>query len=272
SMEKYLDERVNEIKRMVSEYIRGFYSSSHTDNAAFRLKKDHTERVAKEIISIAQSLQLDGENCILAEIIAYLHDIGRFRQFATYKTFVDKKSENHAEIGVREIKRNGFLKNLSAEWRTVAVNAVSIHNRAAIPENLDSKSLFFAKMLRDADKIDILHVVTSYYTGNNGVRNTALELDLPDTGSVSDDIYNDVMQRRVARSEKMRSLNDFKLLQMGWIFDLNFTRTFQIFKEREYLAKIYSVLPHTPKMQHLYNTVSTFLDRNSENEKLLQHL
>jgi len=40
-----------------------------------------------------------------AEVIAWLHDIGRFEQFDRYRTFADAESENHAQIALRVIEK-----------------------------------------------------------------------------------------------------------------------------------------------------------------------
>ena len=41
----------------------------------------------------------------------------------------------------------------------------------------------------------------------------------------------------------LKTLNDFKLLQIGWIYDVNFGRTFQIVRERGYLERIRESIP-----------------------------
>jgi hypothetical protein len=43
----------------------------------------------------------------------------------------------------------------------------------------------------------------------------------------------------------LKTVNDLKLLQVGWVFDLNFPRTYQIFQQRRYLEKLSEALPQT---------------------------
>ena len=55
-------------------------------------------QVCKEILNIGEQIELNNDELRLSEVIALFHDIGRFEQYAHYKTFVDRKSENHAEL------------------------------------------------------------------------------------------------------------------------------------------------------------------------------
>ena len=42
----------------------------------------------------------------IAEAVALLHDVGRFEQYKRYGTFNDRKSVNHAALGVEIMKKN----------------------------------------------------------------------------------------------------------------------------------------------------------------------
>jgi hypothetical protein len=54
---------------------------------------------------------------------------------------------------------------------------------------------------------------------------------------------------KVVRLEQARVLNDFKLLQISWVYDLNFTTTRQLLLEREYLTQLASTLPANNQIQ-----------------------
>jgi hypothetical protein len=48
----------------------------------------------------------------------------------------------------------------------------------------------------------------------------------------------ELMAGKSVKVESLKTLNDFKLLQMGWVYDINFPRTFQLIRERGYLKMI----------------------------------
>ena len=188
------EKHLSDLRDWFSRYVGRF----QTDDAEFRhaldLKKAHAARVCQEIVSLGAALGLNDNELRLAEIAALFHDVGRFEQFARYGTFVDYKSENHAHLGVDIIHRHGVLNRLDPEAREIVVKSIGYHNAAALPGSEKAACLFFARLLRDADKLDIWRVLTDYYRQKGGGRNGAIELDLPDTPGFSQSVYNDLMK------------------------------------------------------------------------------
>jgi len=223
------------------------------------LKKAHSERVRREIVELATELGLEERDLNLAEFMGLFHDIGRFEQIRTYGTFRDGVSEDHAALGVRVIREMGFADHLNEEDRDIFLTAIALHNRARLPEDLPERARFFSRLLRDADKLDIWKVVTDYYLIREEERNTAIELDLPDTPTVSEEVYRDILEKKVVDFHHMRNLNDFKLLQMGWVFDLNFPLSLRKVAERGYIEKIMAVLPELPEVKKIYEIISSHI-------------
>ena len=54
----------------------------------------------------------------------------------------------------------------------------------------------------------------------------------------------------------MKSLNDFKLLQLSWVFDLHFSETLRQAKKRGDLFAIARSLPDDPILRHAITVVS----------------
>jgi hypothetical protein len=130
-----------------------------------------------------------------------------------------------------------------------------------VPEDVGSKFLLVLRMLRDADKIDIWRVVTEYYHRRGSGRNHAVELDLPDTGDISDAVYEALMEGKSVKMADLRELNDFKLLQIGWVFDLNFKRSFEMVREKKYLEAIRDVLPRDDRrVREIFSKARGHLD------------
>ena len=147
--------------------------------------------------------------------------------------------------------------------QNLILRTISYHNRAALPEDETDTCLFFSRLLRDADKLDIWRVVTDYYNRNNRKRNGAIELGLPDTAGFSDEVYQDLINKRIVDIKHLQNLNDFKLLQMGWVFDINFEPTFRCIKSRRYVEMIGYVLPRSYKIQKIIDVIQLYLHRRS---------
>jgi len=258
---------IKKLKKWFTHYTQTFKYGSRELKDNTILKEEHTLQVCDEIIKLADQLGLNNNERRLAEIIALFHDIGRFEQFAQYKTFVDKQSENHAELGIKILKKYGVLDRFEDSTKSLIFRTIQYHNRALLPQEETETCLLFSKLLRDADKLDIWRVVTDYYHRENGKRNGAIELDLPDTPGISDGVYQDMIDKKIVKINHMKNLNDFKLLQVGWIFDINFTATFQAVRSRRYLEMILDVLPEPEKIDKIYSVVHSYLDERLQNSQ-----
>ena len=241
-------------------YVGTFTGKDGTNDGNILLKEDHTRRVRREIRAIGTALELSEDDLRLADVIALFHDIGRFEQYARYGTFVDRRSCDHAELGVSILEREGILDHCDASTGSLILRTIRYHNRATLPRGETERCLFFSRLLRDADKMDIWRVVTDYYHREEGTRNGALELDLPDSPGFSDDVYEDLINERIVDIRHVRSLNDFKLLQVGWVFDLNFDPTVRLLCARGYLDKIRDVLPASEKIDEIFSAIGSYID------------
>lgn len=252
------DELIKDLNYWFSNYVRTFKRDDGLQN--IELKQEHSKRVCREILSIGEQLGLNYNELRLAEIIALFHDIGRFEQYDRYKTFVDGKSVNHAELGVEILKRHGILNPLEEPTKDLIFRTIQYHNRAILPQEEKEICLFFAKLLRDADKIDIWRLVTDYYNSKDGNRNGAIELDLQETPGLSEAVYQDLMNRRIVDINHVKNINDFKLLQIGWIFDINFGPTLRTIRSRQYLEMIRNALPRTEQIDTIFSISQDYLE------------
>jgi len=250
------------LKQWFSRYVQSFYSPDPMVRKAIVLKEKHSLMVCKEIMNIGRMLDMNSGDLMLAEVMALFHDIGRFEQFTRYKTFVDRKSENHGELGVKVLKQEKILTALDEDTRELIMKAVSYHNRFSIPEDESTVCLYFSKLLRDADKLDIFNLVSTYYYVGNSERSAAVELDLPDIPEVSEEIMTSLNEGKKISVRQLRSLNDFKLLQLAWIYDINYRPTFRMIYERDYLRKIRDTLPKSEGIDFIYSRLMSYLRKN----------
>jgi hypothetical protein len=242
------------------KYINSFPVSDADMQHGFTLKKQHSLRVCKEIIHIGSGIGLDREELLLAESCALFHDIGRFEQYSRYKTFVDGKSENHADLAIKVLRENRILDVLDKTPRDIVIKAILYHNRLSIPEGEDGVITLFSRLLRDADKLDIFNLLTDYYRNGNSGRISAIELGLPDSREISGEVIECLMEGRLVESTLMKSLNDFKLLKLGWVFDINFTPSLEVIRDRKYLQIIREALPSSADVDKVYSRVSMVLE------------
>ena len=253
-------ELVKECRDWFDGYVRSFRSEDQDFQQNIDMKEKHTLRVCDEILSLGKELELNNGDLFLVEILALFHDVGRFEQYNRYRTFVDRDSEDHAALGVKILQEKKVLAGLDEPPRNLILRSISYHNRATLPREETEECLFFAKLLRDADKLDIWKVVTDYYHRKDRRRNVAIELGLPDTPGISQKVYESLMRKEIVDAGHLNNLNDFKLLQIGWLYSINFTPTFHCIKERKYLNIIRKYLPQTKTIDNIFSIVQLYLD------------
>lgn len=253
------EQLVDELKKWFAAYVQTFTSENREVQQNIDLKEEHTRRVCCEILHLGQQLGLNTSELRLAEITALFHDIGRFEQFARYGTFMDGKSVNHAQLGVKILQEKNVLARLDDSVRDLVLRTITYHNRASLPTEESATCLFFSKLLRDADKLDIWRVVTEYYQQQDETTNTGLELGLPDTPVCSDAVVQDILAGKLVDIKHLKNLNDFKLLQVSWVYDLNFIPTFQRLKEKGYLDMIRAALPETEEIDKIITNITSFV-------------
>ncbi|MFH2045184.1 MAG: HD domain-containing protein [Pseudomonadota bacterium] len=245
------------LKSWFAGYVSGFYKDDPEYNRPVSLKEHHTRRVCSNITMIGKELGLESQDLIIAEVIALLHDIGRFRQYELYNTFVDSISENHARLGLKQIGIHKVLSKFSKTDKRLIAKAIAYHNALSLPKE-DEKTLFFIKLIRDADKLDIWRVFADYYR-EKWPGNT-IALDLPDEPVCSKHIIDSFYKHAIIDMKDLKTLNDFKLLQIGWVFDINFIPSFKILKNNCYLEMIAKTLPANKEISELVKTAFDYVD------------
>ena len=210
-----------------------YVSQFNSNDSRIKLKMDHIKRVAMMSKKIAQNLHLDDEQVKLAELIGLFHDIGRFKQVELYNTMNDRTSVNHAELGVKVLFDENLIDkfNVEEKYKKIIKNAIINHNKNKINDDLGDEEILFAKIIRDADKLDIYYTICEY--------------DFPSIfwyqdfhcGPISDIIMSDFIKNNVVDYSNIKSNSDQILTFYAYIFDFNFDFSLIFLKEKKYLDK-----------------------------------
>lgn len=247
-----------------SSYCGSFYSANEEDQRNIILKEEHTHNVSGNIRLIASGLPLGTEETMLAEIVALFHDIGRFRQYREYRTFRDAVSVNHAVLGTVILAEEGILARLSPRERRLVLHAVKFHNVYALPDTGDRDESLFLKLVRDADKLDIWRIFAEYYEQPREQRASAAGLDLPEVPGYSREVLSDFFAKRVVSHSSLRTLDDFKLLQLSWIYDINFRASLGLLLERGFIDRITATLPRTDEVPKIQAFLREYIQKRLE--------
>lgn len=258
------DKDLISFKTWFSDYCRSFYSKNEEDNKNISLKECHTHNVCsniKRILTDTPDLEDKFNTALMAETIALFHDVGRFPQYAKYKTFRDLSSVDHGLLGAEVLMENKVLSNIPGAEQEIIIEAIRFHNAIEISGDRTAATLPFLKLVRDADKLDIWRVFLEYYDSNEETRASAVSLSLPDLPGYSKDILASLHTGKMLSYSEASTLNDFKLIQLLWVYDLNFSASLKILKERNYIKRLASKLPETDEIKQAVIYLEEYLDK-----------
>jgi hypothetical protein len=226
-----------------------------------KLKEEHTYKVCENIGIIGRDMNLGEKQLQVGEIMALFHDLGRFEQFRKYKTFNDRRSQNHAQLSVEILKQTGVLTRLPEEEQTAIYKAIYYHNLYKLPAEETALYLFYTKLLRDADKLDIWSTIIDYYGKRHLHPNPALELELPDTPEYSRECIDSIINNRCIDTSKIKTCNDMKFSLLSWVFDINFLPTYRYIQHYRYIDKIVELLPNKEEIRKIQNHINGYIKK-----------
>jgi putative nucleotidyltransferase with HDIG domain len=254
-------EQLGKLKAWFDDYAGRFYGDDEYLNANLKLKEEHSRRTCDEMMYLAEELGLDANQRRIAQVIALFHDIGRFEQFVKYRTYNDPRSVDHCLLGLEVLRETKVLEAIRDKERELVETAIEYHGCKELPAELEGEALLFAKLLRDADKLDVFYVVTNNYRQyRDNPENFPLEVELPDEPAYSPEVVEDVLRGRRTDYSRLRTLNDMKLLQLGWVYDVNFAATLKRIRQRRFLEELAGLLPETEDIKKAKEMVFEFVD------------
>ncbi|OHB55923.1 MAG: hypothetical protein A2173_05875 [Planctomycetes bacterium RBG_13_44_8b] len=255
-------QQLEQFKKWFYDYVAGFYGDDELTNDNIKLKEDHTRRMCADTLLIAEQLGLGEEQKILAEAISLFHDVGRFEQFGKYRSYNDVATENHGLLGLKVLAENKILDCLDAKEKEIIETAIRLHGTKELPDNLDSRTELFAKLIRDIDKLDIYYVmVTRFDDMRDNPEKYLATFGFAGTNEYSKHIVQAVFENRTIGYEELKTLNDMTIAMFGWIVDINFIPTLKEIKKRKLLERMAGFLPDTDDIRAVIRHIRNQLDK-----------
>ena len=254
-----------DIEKAYNEFDK-YVLQFNPNNKKIKLKIDHIKRVAKMSKKIAQELNLNDEQIKLSEIIGLFHDIGRFRQAQLYDTFNDRMSVNHAELSVEVLFDENVINNFNIEkkYENIIRLAVLNHNKNKIDDNLNNEELLFAKIIRDADKLDIYYTICEYDFSS------IFWYENFDSKEINSLIMDDFINHHFVNYSNIKTNSDQIPIFYAYIFDFNFDFSLKFLKEQKYLEKFthrvlstFSDLTVKKQVEELLKVCNTYISNNT---------
>lgn len=234
--------KYEKLKNWFEKYYKQFDEEKDIDvKNNLKLKYVHMHNVVKVMEYIINDMNFSEKEKDMLKIIALFHDIGRFNQVSKYKTYDDKKSEDHGDTGVIIVKEEKLLEDFDDDDKQIIYNAIKYHNKKQVPYNeLSSEEIKYIDLIRDADKSDIYRVLLDIYENNgiNIIENDGVNNKL----EITDIVYKHAIHERSLDYSELETINDRKILQFIWIYDITYNKTIEYILENKFLERIYNTV------------------------------
>ncbi|MGN0399298.1 MAG: HD domain-containing protein [Blautia sp.] len=244
-----------EFQKFLDEYDR--------EDEKVNLKIVHTEGVVKCADEIAVRMGVSEEDRALADMIALLHDIGRFEQLKLFDSF-QPDTMDHAAYGVQLLfGPKKMIRRFVQEdtWDEIIETAIAKHSDFRLKGIVDDRTLLHARLIRDADKLDNCRVKLEESI------EVLLGVGAEDAGKqeITEKIWDTCMKKSSILSADRVTAMDYWISYLAYFFDINFPATFSIIKEQDYVQKLINRIPYEnqdtgKKMKFLCDVLQEYIN------------
>ena len=214
-------------------------------------KYNHSYRVLHQCDEISYTLNLDEEDNYLTCLIGLLHDFGRFEQWTKYKSFDDLKTIDHGDLGEELLFKKGLIKNfkLDDEFYDIVSKAIKYHNKYELPDDLTVREKMHAKIVRDADKLDIIYVFST---------TRLIELK-EDDSEISEEVKKEFYLHEPVKRVNCKTVNDRIIFLLSFAFDLYYNYSRGLILDKGYYDKILEHIKDKEKFKPYFDEVEHYL-------------
>ena len=226
-----------------------------------KLKIVHTYGVVRCMNQITKKMGLSKEERKLAELIALLHDIGRFEQLKRFGSF-EPGLMDHAAYGAEILFEEGMIREFIEDSRydEIIRMAIEKHSAYKLIGISDPCALLHAKLIRDADKLDNCRVKLE------DAVETMLDVSAEEVGKqqISPEVLAQVYQKTSIDNKMRNTKMDYWVSYVAYFFDINFPETLEIIQEHQYVDRIIRRIPYSnidtaKKMRQIGDFVNEYI-------------
>ena len=209
----------------VLEQFKRFVQQFDGNDKQINLKISHSYHVADLAVKLGKRLELEKEEIMLAKVIGLLHDVGRFIQYQKAHSYCDLKTKiDHAAVGVDYLFKENHIEDFGIDKKYHQIIRIAIlnHNKLKIENGLKEKELFFSKLIRDIDKIDIFRVNAVYF-------------DFKYDSTLTKEVKKEFEEQELVNRSIIESKSDDIVSALSFIYDINFKESFELLNETDNL-------------------------------------
>ena len=223
-----------EQRKICANIFNTYAKNFDLNNPNIKRKFIHSYNVAKYAEKIGNNIFSNKEDVYICFVIGLLHDIARFEQWTLFGSYKDTKEYNHPTKSVEILFNENLIEKfpINKQYYDIIKFAIANHGALKIDETQkDERILKFAKMIRDADKLDILR--QSMHQGQPSFSNEF------SSEKISDKVLETFYQKQCINKADCNSVADRAIMQTAMSFDLNFNISKKIYLQNKFYMASY---------------------------------
>ena len=229
------------------EYFTNYVMKNYDINDSLIEKKYyHSLRVAKLMMILAKRMNLNEEDILLAFKLGLCHDIGRFHE-AKINGVYNNRVYDHGAYSNKVLYNDLFIRYMDIDNHLLFRKAIYCHNKKDLCNNLDKQESFFANMLRDMDKIDLLDQ-----------RTQGTELKFLDDPSKT--ILANYLNNQTIDINNIHNSSDSIILYLSFMKDLVFDESFEILLQNDIINRFQNIINVSEEKEILFNEIISKLN------------
>ncbi len=249
-------ELIFSLRKVYQEFINTVKSEVSNSDSTIERTIFHIEKVVENSLILADSLGLNDK--AMVEIAALFHDIGRLWILLPENSGINRT--DHSLYSIEFLKSCAPFKELDDSVQDIINQVIINHNKPDLPTKESEINLFYIKLLRDADKLDIWRETSEYITHKSGKPNMAIRLNLSEKQVVTSSFCKVIVEGGIPVKSDLITFNDFVIFQMSWIFDLHYKKSFQIVNQKQYIRHLYDSLPKNDNVIEIYRMIRIYIE------------
>lgn len=231
----------------MTDYIKFFekyVKSFDLTDKNIKIKYEHSLKVYQNSVHFIKNHRFTERENHIIKFISLFHDLGRFKQLTKYKTYNDNESIDHGKLSVDILLEYNLLTEFDEEEKRCIIKSIFNHNKPIIENGLTDKELFYSKVIRDLDKLDIYRVYFKYYDKKNKKIKT-----------IKQNFFNSILDNKYINYNEITENIDFVFIKLSWVYDLNFQYTKNKIIENRYLQRLFNKISNNEMKTKLQEKV-----------------
>ena len=245
------------MNEVFDSYVKNYDMSDPDINRKYK----HSYRVMAFSELLSDSLGLSDKDVKLAMNIGLLHDIGRFEEDKRFNSFGLHKNFDHGDYGSEILIKENILEKMQIDkkYYDIIVKAVKNHNKYSIEENLTKKEILFCKIIRDADKLDILRSTSKDMISS--FNKSAKSKDVSET--VKENFYKELQMKKEKKSVHYDANKIIGTLSL--IYDINYEESIKYLVKNNILDDIYNLLKDKKGFKEYFDYINKYIEKRLKN-------